>query len=261
MLLNSSGDTENAYRYTGEQLDPSLDQYYLRARYYDQSSGRFTQIDTWMGHNSNPITLHKYLYGNADPVTYTDPTGKFSLGSISVAQSINAVLTTASVVGTGFELYGYASGNKEVSAENVGWTAIILLSGPAVGKVLKGAAAIRAGKALEAAAKSGNLGKLILTSGRTSEVVLRRFIPGGSKNSFKPSANIASGYKYQFKIGETTVEFKWHAPDLAAAKKFPDSNSGSIWTAQIKIGRKLLGADGKLYSRPSNETHIPIDIF
>ena len=261
LLLNSSGDTENAYRYTGEQLDSSLDQYYLRARYYDQNSGRFTQMDTWMGHNSESITLHKYLYGNADPVTYTDPTGKFSLGSISVAQGINAVLTTASVVGTGFELYGYASGNKEVSAENVGWTAIILLSGPAVGKVLKGAAAIRAGKALEAAAKSGNLGKLILTSGRTSEVVLRRFIPGGSKNSFKPSANIASGYKYQFKIGETTVEFKWHAPDLAAAKKFPDSNSGSMWTAQIKIGRKLLGADGKLYSRPSNETHIPIDIF
>ncbi|WP_417532048.1 putative Ig domain-containing protein [Marinobacter lipolyticus] len=82
VLLNSSGDTENAYRYTGEQLDPSLDQYYLRARYYDHGAGRFTQMDTWMGNNHDPVTLHKYLYANADPVTYTDPTGNFSIGGM-----------------------------------------------------------------------------------------------------------------------------------------------------------------------------------
>ncbi|MGF2736979.1 Ig-like domain-containing protein, partial [Marinobacter sp. DUT-1] len=82
VLLNSSGNTENAYQYTGEQLDSSLGQYYLRARYYDQGAGRFTQRDTWMGHNRDPVTLHKYLYANADPVTYTDPTGNFSIGGM-----------------------------------------------------------------------------------------------------------------------------------------------------------------------------------
>ena len=29
--------------------------------------------------------------------------------------------------------------------------------------------------------------------------------------------------------------------------KYPGSNSGSGWTAQIKIGNKYLGQDGKLY--------------
>lgn len=95
VLLNSSGDTENAYRYTGEQLDPSLDQYYLRARYYDQSSGRFTQQDTWLGNSQDPITLHKYLYGNADPVNGVDPSGNMtltmSMGNISIMGALSSI--------------------------------------------------------------------------------------------------------------------------------------------------------------------------
>ncbi|OZG70938.1 hypothetical protein BTA51_22790 [Hahella sp. CCB-MM4] len=82
ILLASTGTTENDYRYTGEQYDAGLDQYYLRARYYDQGVGRFTQMDTWMGVNSDPVTLHKYMYANSDPVMYTDPTGNFSIGSL-----------------------------------------------------------------------------------------------------------------------------------------------------------------------------------
>ncbi|ABC28911.1 Rhs family protein [Hahella chejuensis KCTC 2396] len=84
ILLHSEGDTPNSYLYTGEQYDASLDQYYLRARYYDQNQGRFTQMDTWMGVNSDPVTLHKYLYANGDPIGHTDPTGNFSLGGLSV---------------------------------------------------------------------------------------------------------------------------------------------------------------------------------
>ncbi|MBL4827259.1 MAG: RHS repeat-associated core domain-containing protein [Spongiibacteraceae bacterium] len=76
-VLNQTGSTENDYKFTGEQYDEDLNQYYLRARYYYQHSGRFTQQDTWMGNNHDPITLHKYLYANADPVNYIDPTGDF----------------------------------------------------------------------------------------------------------------------------------------------------------------------------------------
>ncbi len=116
LLLNSSGDTENTYRYSGEQLDSSLDQYYLRARYYDQNSGRFTQMDTWMGHNSDPITLHKYLYGNADPANHTDPTGNFSLGSFSAASTISGILTTASIASSAYDVFLIATGEEEFSA-------------------------------------------------------------------------------------------------------------------------------------------------
>ena len=87
-LVASAGGTANNYQFAGEQFDSNLDQYYLRQRYYNQNSGRFTRRDTYEGRLSDPITLHKYLYGNANPVTYTDPTGLFSAGEDQAAANI-----------------------------------------------------------------------------------------------------------------------------------------------------------------------------
>ena len=77
-----TGTSNNKYEYAGEQKDITGN-YYLRARYYNPSIGRFSQMDTYMGQNGNPITLHKYLYANASPTMYTDPSGHFGLASIS----------------------------------------------------------------------------------------------------------------------------------------------------------------------------------
>ena len=41
VLTEQTGTTENSYLYSGEQFDNDLDQYYLRARYYNQSVERF----------------------------------------------------------------------------------------------------------------------------------------------------------------------------------------------------------------------------
>jgi RHS repeat-associated protein len=87
-LINSTGDTENSYLYTGEQYDAGLDNYYLRARYYDQNVGRFTQMDTWMGRDQEPATLHKYLYVHADPLNMVDPTGNFGMSSLGTAMRV-----------------------------------------------------------------------------------------------------------------------------------------------------------------------------
>ena len=97
-LLASTGSSDNSYRYTGEQYDSGLDQYYLRARYYDQGVGRFTQMDTWMGRSQDPVTLHKYLYANADPVRYVDPSGQMSIGSLMSAVGNAARLATNATV-------------------------------------------------------------------------------------------------------------------------------------------------------------------
>ncbi|WP_171040821.1 Ig-like domain-containing protein [Marinobacter alexandrii] len=96
-LLASIGDTENDYRYSGEQRDSGLEQYYLRARYYNQDVGRFTQMDTWMGHSDEPVTLNKYLYANGDSINWTDPTGNFGLASFGTASNIRSSLATTSV--------------------------------------------------------------------------------------------------------------------------------------------------------------------
>jgi RHS repeat-associated protein len=39
----------NKYLFAGEQYDSNLSDYYLRARYYDTNSGRFTRRDTYEG--------------------------------------------------------------------------------------------------------------------------------------------------------------------------------------------------------------------
>jgi RHS repeat-associated protein len=106
VTLATEGTTDNDYLYTGEQFDSGLENYYLRARYYDQGNGRFTQQDTYMGNNSNPITLHKYLYANADPVRYTDPTGNFgfSLGELGTTIRIMATQSTIAIARAGTKL-------------------------------------------------------------------------------------------------------------------------------------------------------------
>lgn len=100
--------------------------------------------------------------------------------------------------------------------------------------------------------------KQMLTEGKINLSELESMIPNGAVNTFKPSDAIAEGYKYNYTINGTKIEIKWHSPDANAAAKFPGSNSGNGWTAQIKVGNKLLGLDGNLYKNPSNLTHIPV---
>tara|TARA_R110002072_G_scaffold302008_1_gene483381 strand:- start:44 stop:817 length:774 start_codon:yes stop_codon:yes gene_type:complete len=88
-LLNSTGTTDNSYLFAGEQLDSDTGNYYLRARYYDQGIGRFSSMDTYLGKDHDPVTLHKYMYAGNDPVLMIDPSGySFDLSSMSIAQSI-----------------------------------------------------------------------------------------------------------------------------------------------------------------------------
>ncbi|ELS31336.1 MULTISPECIES: RHS repeat-associated core domain-containing protein, partial [Pseudanabaena] len=91
-LLNSTGSSENSYRFAGEQFDKNLNQYYLRDRYYNQGVGRFTRSDSYQGNISNPLSLNKYLYANGNPVGFIDPTGKFSIAEFSAAESIRNTL-------------------------------------------------------------------------------------------------------------------------------------------------------------------------
>jgi RHS repeat-associated protein len=74
-LLSSSGTTTNSYLYTGEQYDKNLGEYYLRARYYSSSQGRFTGRDPFDGMLSEPLSLNKYAYVHGNPINSTDPTG------------------------------------------------------------------------------------------------------------------------------------------------------------------------------------------
>ncbi|MEW8150669.1 MAG: polymorphic toxin-type HINT domain-containing protein [Candidatus Thiodiazotropha endolucinida] len=133
-VLSQTGTIENRYLFAGEQFDSALDQYYLRARYYDPSQGRFTQQDTWMGRNHDPITLHKYLYAHADPGNLIDPTGNFSMGSMMSA--INVMGTLSTIATTTYDVFQIATGEEELTAKKLGSAILFNMMGARAGKVL-----------------------------------------------------------------------------------------------------------------------------
>jgi RHS repeat-associated protein len=83
--------------YAGQQFDTSLQHYYLRARYYDASNGRFNQLDPLAGHNGDPQSLHKYVYADTDPVNGVDPSGKQDITGLVAALAIVGILATSTL--------------------------------------------------------------------------------------------------------------------------------------------------------------------
>jgi len=75
-LIHSTGSTPNVYLFAGEQYDPDLGLYYNRARYLNTNTGRFWTMDTFEGNDVDPLSIHKYLFAEADPVDNIDPCGK-----------------------------------------------------------------------------------------------------------------------------------------------------------------------------------------
>lgn len=76
--VKNEGAISNKYLFAGEQFDSGLGDYYLRDRFYDLSSGRFTRRDIYEGAQGQPLTLHKYSYTHNNPVSYIDPTGLYT---------------------------------------------------------------------------------------------------------------------------------------------------------------------------------------
>ncbi|WCT56195.1 hypothetical protein PQ456_01310 [Paenibacillus kyungheensis] len=71
----------NSFKYAGEAYDSETGLYYLKARYYDPSQGRFLNEDSYEGQITNPLTLNIYGYVNNNPLIYVDPTGHYNQAS------------------------------------------------------------------------------------------------------------------------------------------------------------------------------------
>jgi len=154
----------NAFRYAGQYYDTESGTYYLRARYYNPNTGRFTQQDSWSNANrGDPLGLNLYLYCNGNPILYIDITGNFpTWGQIGQAVLIGAIATVTVVavvatagaagaaIGTGIALAmgaSAATATTLTTAATVG--AYVVASGVAVtaasdiGEVLTGHNVIR----------------------------------------------------------------------------------------------------------------------
>ncbi|MGH9590574.1 MAG: RHS repeat-associated core domain-containing protein, partial [Terracidiphilus sp.] len=109
-LLTPMGPTPNEMLYRGEEFDPDLGLYYLRARYYNPLTGRFMSRDPrWFCDCSlqNPASQHAYLYASADPANRIDPSGRaatedYTGSYLPALKSIGQRVTVAAArLGTG----------------------------------------------------------------------------------------------------------------------------------------------------------------
>jgi RHS repeat-associated protein len=103
-LITATGSTKNRYLYTGEQFDPNLGLYYLRARLMNPLTGRFWTVDCYERAQSEPTNLHKYLYANADPVIGVDPSGHSTLVETVGAAEIDVIGSTLATIGVTYLL-------------------------------------------------------------------------------------------------------------------------------------------------------------
>jgi RHS repeat-associated protein len=129
-VISSTGSTPNNYLFAGEQFDPALGVYYNRARYYDQRQGRFWTMDTYEGGDVDPISLHKYLYGGANPSNKKDPSGEdfidvvaaVQVYAIGVAQALGPILPALQFAVAGLNIYLFTTDQE--------FRDIVLATGP-----------------------------------------------------------------------------------------------------------------------------------
>ena len=91
--------------YQSEWTETATGRVNMAARWYNTGTGQFDSRDT-MSNSPVPdsVNANRYQYGNANPLTNTDPSGHFSIGGWNVSKSLSsgysALKSTASSVGS-----------------------------------------------------------------------------------------------------------------------------------------------------------------
>ena len=68
-------DTCESYGYNGEYTHETLGIQYLRARYYNMTTGTFTSKDTYAGRIESILSQNRYTYAENNPINFADPSG------------------------------------------------------------------------------------------------------------------------------------------------------------------------------------------
>ncbi len=92
-MTASTGTLTNPFQYTGRELDSETGSYYYRARYYDQTTGRFFSEDPSQSTIDGSSNLYIYAFNNV--VNYVDPSGLYILkpGIPAPSGALDALLT------------------------------------------------------------------------------------------------------------------------------------------------------------------------
>ena len=146
----------NTFFYSGYEYDEETGLYYLRTRYYNPKTARFTTEDTFNGWYTDPLSLNKYTYAHNNPVVYNDPDGESIfriLGGALIGGLIGGAIDLGSQLWNGTDL-------SDVNWASVGGSAA---SGAIVGAAI---AAPEVGVIFViAAGAAGNVADQVITKG------------------------------------------------------------------------------------------------
>ncbi|MFK7930905.1 MAG: RHS repeat-associated core domain-containing protein, partial [Myxococcota bacterium] len=123
------GGEADLYGWIGELQDPETGLVFLRRRWYDPATGRFLTPDRYKAQTEDPRSLHRYLYGLADPINNVDRSGEFSIGGFMSGFSVSSMMR-------GMRGVAVACVKKEIQSELVraaGQFAVSIVAGPALG--------------------------------------------------------------------------------------------------------------------------------
>jgi len=196
-LLASTGSTPNNSLYCGEQFDPDLGMYSLRARYYQPQTGRFWTMDSWEGTQTDPLSLHKYLYAHNNPVMMVDPSGHDG-NYISTLTAIGIALNIAYLAADSVSLAkNRASGNLRgaaVDSVNVAVDMALLVipfSGPGAGLARAGGGVVQ--MAAATARSAGTNIRLAWAGIRSIVMFAQATSEGGNSSSSSSDSSSGSG--------------------------------------------------------------------
>ena len=110
----------NDYYFTGEQRDTGTNLDYLRARFFDASTGRFMSRDPLQLFLALPDSMQPYGYVSSNPVNNVDPAGLMALGQQIAAVSVHQVIALAAFASV--NLVQVVSRQSSNPAKRVKWT-------------------------------------------------------------------------------------------------------------------------------------------
>ena len=118
VLSDTATATTNTLRYTGREADIDTGLYYYRARYYDNSIGRFISEDP-LGFKAG---INFYIYVGNNPVNYNDPSGKCFGPLVAACPAIieGGIIAGKAVAGFVMGYIGAAATGTESTAGRVG---------------------------------------------------------------------------------------------------------------------------------------------
>jgi RHS repeat-associated protein len=246
--------------YTGHQYDVESGLTYARARYYDSVNGVFLSRDSVEGNLNDAPSLHRFAYAHANPVRYTDSSGR-AINFVAAGVGAGA----GALIGAARYLYVSHRDGLEFSAADL---ATSTLTGALIGGVasLTLGAGIEVAATLTTAAKAGALGTGGALVAETSvdiastAVNLADCVQGAAGSCSAAIVSAADAVTGPNPFGDAaTVHAASKRRGTETSLEFPDAASPSVGTGQSKkpglpLGSAAATEEIVLESAPSSTT-------